>query len=139
MITENLKHLIQILTVKTTEKKAIWTKASGDKQFKLSINDGIAITVAEYNRNITNGTYHVVNVFNSNGDVIERLDTEDFNYSIAENDLITSFYKSASDSYYKVEETIDALIASVTSQDIVGKDDEERGQFIAPDEDDLPF
>ena len=135
MITEKVKNLIELLTAKTLSKKAIWNKASADSQFKLSINDGSAITVREWTGQY-NDLYYSITIFNRNGDAIERIDTEDLVYSPENIALFRSLHKAANDSYFKVEETIDALIASVNNQDLIGNN--EIGDAPA-DDDDLPF
>jgi hypothetical protein len=73
------------------------------------------------------------------GDVIERIDTEDFNYTTEEIKLIHMFHKAAHDSYYKVEETIDALFDSLNNDDIIGSRDGDANESSSPDDDDLPF
>jgi len=136
MISERLKKLIELLKEKTLSKKTIWNKTSGHGQFKLSISDGSAVTVTEWSDNYNTG-YEVV-IFNSNGDAIERFSTETEDTSKEEQYLIQSFHKAASDSYYKVEETMDALLNSIINQDIIGNAESP----IPPppgEDDDLPF
>jgi hypothetical protein len=52
--------------------------------------------------------------------------------------LLKIFHKAASDQYYKVEETMDELLNSITSKDVIGTADNENTSS-APDDDDLPF
>lgn len=138
MIPEKLKQLIQLLTEKTRAKQAIWNKVSGNSQFKLSIAEGISITINEWSEQYNEDYYEVV-IFNSNGDPIQRYTTsgetpiEDFH-------LLQNFHKAASDQYFKVDETMDALLTSITSQDVIGQPDPESATSAVPgDDDDLPF
>ena len=71
MIPEKLKQLIQLLTEKTQNKKAVWNKVSGNSQFRLSISDGISITINEWTEQYNDNSYEVI-IFNSNGDAIQR-------------------------------------------------------------------
>ena len=136
MIPDKLKQLIQLLTEKTKTKKAIWNKSSGNKQFKLSLDNGIAITVEAWEDNFENADYNV-KVFNKNGDVIENY-TSSGDASSEEFVILRNFHKAANDSYYRVEETMDALLTSVSSQDVIGTEDSQK-KSSAPDDDDLPF
>lgn len=133
MIPEKLKILIKLLIEKTLAKKAIWEKGSGSNQFKLSISEGIAITISEWENHYNHDDGYEVIIFNSNANPIERYLTDD-NSSSEDIGLVQSFYKVASDQYYKVEETMDALLKSIKSADVIGK----RGESI-DEEDDLPF
>jgi hypothetical protein len=139
MIAEKLQRIIELLTEKTRAKKAIWNKSSGNNQFKLSINDGSAVTITEWSDNYNNITYEVT-IFNSNGDAIERFNTDLDGSSKEDYHLLQTFHKAASDSYYKVEETMDALFDSISNQDVIGnKQEEEKPNLHYPDDDDLPF
>lgn len=137
MIPEKLKQLIQLLTEKTKEKKAIWNKVSGNNQFKLSISDGVSITVNEWSEQYNDDSYEVV-IFNSNGDAIQRYVSDNNHTPPEDNELLQAFHKAASDQYFKVDETMDALLTSITGQEVIGKLDTPPTQ--APNEDDdLPF
>ncbi len=135
MLPEKLKNLIVLLKEKTDLKKAIWNKTSGEDQFKLSISDGSSIVIGKYSGNHDN-LHIMLLVFNSNGDAIERYDTEVEEYNKEEWDLVFSFHKSVSDSYYKVEETMDALLQQISSQDVIGESEKPN---VVPEDDDLPF
>ncbi|RYE13018.1 MAG: hypothetical protein EOP34_09715 [Rickettsiales bacterium] len=140
MIPEKLKQLIILLTDKTQKKKAIWDKASGNNQFKLSISDsGIAVTINEDDSNWNRGTIYEVTVFNSSGYPIERFASDD-NSNHEDFGLLKAFHKAASDQYYKVEETMDAILNSITNQEIIGKLDNSKNINFKDDDDvDLPF
>lgn len=136
MIPEKLKKLIELLTVKTQEKKAIWNKSSGANQFKLSLSEGMAIAVNFWPEEYNEGESYGVTIFNINGDAIEGFvtdaDTEHETYN-----LLKQFHKAVSDQYYKVDETMDALLASIKSNEIIGIIDKPQQQ--QGEEDDLPF
>ena len=135
MIPEKLKTLIQLLIDKTLAKKAIWEKGSGSSnQFKLSISKKIAITISEWENSYSNDIYYGVFIYNENGDSIERFDTETYSSTDEDEKLLQSFYKAASDQYYKVEETLDEILKSINSEDVIGKREESETE-----EDDLPF
>jgi len=136
MIPEKLKQLIQLLTEKTKDKKAIWNQVSGYSQFKLSVSEGVSITISEWNEQYNSDTYEVV-IYNSNGDAIQRYSSDNFTPS-QDLELMKAFHKAASDQYFKVDETMDALLNSVTGQEVIGKLDV-TPPLSAPEEDDLPF
>jgi hypothetical protein len=137
MIPERLKKILELLKGKTLDKKAIWNKTSGGNQFKLSINDGSAITISEWENNWASPQFEIV-IFNTSGDAIERFNTEIDGITKEDTSLLQSFHKAASDSYYKVDETLDALLESIMHQDIIGNKEEPTSPTV-PDEDDLPF
>jgi hypothetical protein len=138
MIPEKLKQLIVLLLDKTQKKKAIWNKVSGNNQFKLSISEGIAITINEDDSSWAHRAILEVVIFNNVGDPIERYSTD--NNTINEDySLLKTFHKAASDQYYKVEETMDALLNSITSQEVIGKIDNDQKVDASDEDDDLPF
>jgi len=138
MIPEKLKQLIQLLTEKTQNKKAVWNKVSGNSQFRLSISDGISITINEWTEQYNDNSYEVI-IFNSNGDAIQRYMSDNEQTPSEDFELLQNFHKSASDQYYKVEETMDALLTSITGQEIIGKLDTPPNEAPPGEDDDLPF
>jgi hypothetical protein len=137
MIPEKLIKIIDLLKTKTINKQAIWNKASGGDQFKLSISEGSAITINYWTNNYGNEDIYEVVIFNSNGDAIERFSTDYVGTTEEDVALLQKFHKAASDSYYKVEETMDALLESIMHQDIIGNN--ENSIPGEPEDDDLPF
>jgi len=133
MINDKLRQLIELLTKKTKNKEALWNKASGDNQFKLLLPEGIVVTVGVYPGDYNNPESYNVSVYNSNGNVIQRYNTDN-DTSEVDFELMKEFHQSASDAYYKVDETFDALLKSVNSQGVIGTLDKEK-----PEVDDLPF
>lgn len=138
MIPEKLKTLIELLIEKTIKKQAIWNKGSGSNQFKLLISQGAAITVTQWEQQYGSDKIdYGVNIFNSNGQAIEGF-VSDNDTSKEELRLLQNFYKAASDQYYKVEETMEAILNSLTGDDVIGI--KEDSIFNADDDkDDLPF
>jgi len=127
-MNEKLKQLVALLIIKTENKQVIWNKASGDYQFKLILDSGIAVTISYYEGDINDGENYHIAVFNSKGDVVHR-------YYCYVNDehwsLLSKFHRVASDTYYNVDETFEELLNSVNSEDVIGTVSEEG--------DDLPF
>lgn len=139
MIPERLKKIVTLLRDKTLEKKAIWNKTSGQDEYKLQIGEGSSIVVS-FDYGNYDSEYITISIFNKNGDMVERYDTEnekDEDSSI----LLWSFHKAARDSYYKVEETMEHLLNEISKQDVVGIKEEKK--IIPPamlgEDDDLPF
>jgi hypothetical protein len=134
MINEKLRKLITLLTVKTQKKEAVWNKASGNDQFTLLLPDNIAVTISQHEGDYNNPVSYNVAIYNSNGDVIQRYITDE---NTPEDDvqLLNSFHQSASDVYYKVDETFDSLIRSVQSVGTIGTKEIEKTDIA----DDLPF
>jgi hypothetical protein len=135
MINDKLKPILSELTKKTIRKEAIWNKASGENQFILILSEGITLAVSYVEADQFNEDYYTVSVFNRNGDLIQRYYT-DHNTPDDDRELIQTFFRAASDAYYRVDETFDALLKSVTSEGTIGKI-VEKGP--SSDDDDLPF
>lgn len=135
MLPEKLKKIVILLKDKTDLRKTLWNKTSANDQFKLLMADGSSIVIWRYHSD-HDQLQLMLTVFNSNGDAIERYDTEVEEFNKEDWDLLMTFHKSVSDSYYKVEETMDALIQQISSQDVIGIS--ENGGSV-PDDDDLPF
>lgn len=136
MIPEKLKQLIILLTEKTLAKKAQWNKGSGPNQFKLSLDNGIAVTIGVWEVNWSDA-YEII-VFNDNGVAILKHITDN-ETSIEDLNLMISLHKAASDQFFKVEETMDALISSISSQDIIGNANAEAPPSLPDEDDELPF
>lgn len=137
MLPEKLKKLILLLTDKTDKKMAIWNRTNAEGQFKLSISDGSAITISSWSPN--NYEAYYLTIFNKNGDVIEAFDTETDNATTEDYSVIQSFYKSVRNSYYKVEETIDELFNTLSSDKVIGKEEKFTPPLPPSQSDDLPF
>jgi len=124
---------------KTSEKKAIWNKTSGQDEYKLQIGEGSSIVVS-FDYGNYNSEYITISIFNKNGDMVERYDNEN-EQDEDSSKLLWSFHKAARDSYYKVEETMEHLLNEISKQDVVGIKEEKK--IIPPamlgDDDDLPF
>ncbi|WP_431294603.1 hypothetical protein [Pedobacter sp. P26] len=139
MIPERLKKIVTLLRDKTSEKKAIWNKTSGQDEYKLQIGEGSSIVVS-FDYGNYNSEYITISIFNKNGDMVERYDNEN-EQDEDSSKLLWSFHKAARDSYYKVEETMEHLLNEISKQDVVGIKEEKK--IIPPamlgDDDDLPF
>ncbi|MFW0716218.1 hypothetical protein [Pedobacter sp. N23S346] len=133
MIPEKLRKLIELLLSRTIAKTAIWTKGSAENQFKLSVSEGMAITITFWHADAREPDMFVIIVYNVNGDPIETFNTFQDESSPQDFELLRQLYKAASDQYYKVEETMDALIAYLNGQEIIGEAEK------TPNNDDLPF
>jgi hypothetical protein len=136
MIPEKLKQLIVLLTEKTNDKKAIWNKGSSENQFILSLAQGAAVSIAEWEGQWSTN-YDVV-IFNTSGDAIEKFGTDQQSES-SDVAILAAFHKAASNQFYKVDETMDALLSSIISQDVIGTTLQPSLDAPAPDDDDLPF
>lgn len=140
MIPERLKKIVSLLKDKTTEKKAIWNKTSGQDEYKLQIGEGSSIVVSfDYGNYDTE--YITIRIFNNNGEMVESYDTDN-EEDAPSNQLAWAFHKAARDSYYKVDETMENLLNEISKQDIVGiKDDSTYTPppVLPADEEDLPF
>lgn len=139
MINDKLRQLIELLTQKTNNKEAVWNKASGDKQFKLILSNNIAVTVSYSNATLNEPEYYGIAIFNSNGDVIQRYYTDD-DTSAQDFGLIERFHQAANDAYFKVDETFDSLLESVSRKGTIGtiaKDEGDTKTILS--DDDLPF
>lgn len=139
MIPERLKKIVSLLKDKTSDKKAIWNKTSGQDEYKLLIGEGSSIVVS-YDYGNYNSEFITISIFNSNGDMVERYDNEN-ELDLESNELLWSFHKTARDAYYKVDETMESLLNEISKQDVVGV--KEDNIFVPPpipgEDEDLPF
>lgn len=139
MISEKLKKLIELLIERTSARTAIWSKGSADNQFKLSVSEGTAITINYWVHDYNEPEMYIIAIFNQNGDQIESFNTHlDGNSDVLSFNLLKELHKVVSNQYYKVEETMDILLASLQTDKIIGND----GSFNTKEsieEDDLPF
>ncbi|MGF7039112.1 hypothetical protein [Mucilaginibacter lappiensis] len=140
MIPEKLKKLIELLTQKTKDKKTIWNKGSGENQFKLSLSEGIALMIVEWPEDYSNQLSYGLTIFNEDGYAIEKYSTDQYT-EMADFELMKDFYKSVSDAYYKVDETLDSLMAALSSKEVIGISEErpQENESTSSDDDDLPF
>lgn len=139
MMPEKLKKLVLLLTEKTDKKMAIWNKTNAEGQFKLSISDGSAITINSWSHHNNFDAFYIT-IFNKNGDVIEAYDTETDSATSEEYSLLLAFYKSVRNAYYKVEETMEELFNTLSSDKVVGIEEKFKSPPLPPTEvDDLPF
>ncbi|TDG36885.1 hypothetical protein EZJ43_06290 [Pedobacter changchengzhani] len=132
MIPEKLAELIKLLTEKTKNKKAIWNKGSSDSQFKISVSDGISMTISSFQNN-WDEHFEVV-VFNNNGTAIQKYITDNSS-TIEDFQLLTEFHQAANNEYYKIDETMDELLKSIKSDEVIGNKEIELNN----EEDNLPF
>lgn len=138
MINDKLKKILSALTIKTKSKEALWNKASGENQFRLVLTEGIAVTVSFVEGDQFNHEYYIVSLFNSGGDVIQRYYTNVIT-DAEDHELVQSFFQAASDAYYRVDETFDALLKSVNTVGTIGTLVEEDSKAIEEEDDNLPF
>lgn len=124
MINDKLRKLIEVLTYKTKKREAIWNKTSADKQFKLLLSDGIAVTVTLIAAGFNYNEFYNISIYNKSGEVIQSYHTDE-NTSTTDFELVKMFYEAARDEYFQVDKTIDALLKSVNSQGVIGEMDDD--------------
>jgi hypothetical protein len=135
MMNEKLKNIVEALIRKTRSKEAIWNRSSASNQFKLLLPNNIAVTITLFSDNSNQNSSLVIAIYNENGDVIHSYDTEyEDDDSKAGYAMLQTLYRAASDLYYKVDETFDALLQSVNSTGVIGTSPNKTN-----DGDDLPF
>ncbi|ROH96516.1 hypothetical protein EGI15_01600 [Chryseobacterium cucumeris] len=111
-----IRTLIQMLKDKTANKEAIWSRTSGDNEFKIEINKATITTDFWYHNDV--GYYDII-ILNENGDTIERVvvnnDNLDENYWI-----LHEFYEIVKNNYLKVDETIDNILIELNTSNKIG-------------------
>ncbi|WP_288447308.1 hypothetical protein [uncultured Chryseobacterium sp.] len=111
-----IKILIQMLRDKTANKDAIWSRTSGENEFKIEINKATITTDCWYQDDIW---YFDVIILNENGDTIERVVANDGN--LDENYMILSeFYDVVKNNYFKIDETIDDILFELNTNNKIG-------------------
>ena len=124
MNNEKLHELMIRLNEKTLAKQIIWKKSSGSEEFKLSLKTG-PITIQKVQQRY-NSAYIEISLYNLDGDMIENhIVSEAHKDYQAALDLFTNVRRT----FYKVEETLDDILSQLSTDDTIGKDED----------DDLPF
>jgi len=111
-----IKNLIQLLQNKTENKEAIWSRTSGDNEFKIEINNS-TITTDMWADSDT--IYYDFAILNENGDVVERISVND-NFRFEEYQILSRLYDIVKNTYFKVDETIDNILLELNSNKKIG-------------------
>lgn len=111
--------LIQKLEFKTQNKEAIWARTSGDNEFKIEINNA-TITTDSWNANGNGVLCYDFVILNENGETIERFSVNEEEAYSQEYIIISKLYNTVKNSYYKVDETIDNIIAELNTSSKIG-------------------
>lgn len=126
---EAIKEIITGLVEKSKNRNASWSKTSSDNEFKIVLGSGKAFTVDSWNSQNNGTSMFDYCIYNDNGESIVRetfdaADGEDFV-------LLKELHSSAKNLYYKVDETLEDMLAEIKSKEFLGNKEAEN--------DDLPF
>jgi hypothetical protein len=117
MIPDNFKELLEKLKAKTLNRQAIWTKTSGDDEYKLDFGKG-AVTVDRWVNPGDGNEYTECVIFNEDGNKVERIAVSDTEK--AEFDTISELHLLARNAFFKTDETFKSLFKELDSDDIIG-------------------
>jgi len=109
---DRIKNLIQLLEKKTRNNDAIWTRTSGDNEFKIDINNS---TITTDMWSIEDLIYYEFVILNENGDQVERIVVGDNDPFSNEFQIVTNFYEAVKNNYFKVDETIESILKELNS------------------------
>ena len=123
--------------VKTAKKEAVWVKE--DNGFSIKLSNNSYLTINRYFENY-NGNIYVVDLFNENGYKILSADTSNEDQNVIYEFADELFY-AITNVYYKVNETLDGIIAELDSNQLIGDKNFQvsKPKNEASDDDDLPF
>jgi hypothetical protein len=119
MVPAHIKDLVDSLSKKTEQKKAIWNTSSGENAFQIKLSAGMVTIDLWDGHGFKN--YAGISVFNNNGTQIDSFsvnvndDPEAYSY-------LEKFHAVVSRSYYKVEETIKGMLDEIKDGDEIGKE-----------------
>jgi len=134
---EKLIKILNLLMVKTAKKEAVWVKE--DNGFSIKLSNNSYLTINRYFENY-NGNIYVVDLFNENGYKILSADTSNEDQNVIYEFADELFY-AITNVYYKVNETLDGIIAELDSNQLIGDKNFQvsKPKNEASDDDDLPF
>ncbi|WP_029294256.1 hypothetical protein [Chryseobacterium hispalense] len=112
-----IKNLIQLLKDKTANKNAIWSRTSGNNEFKIEINNATITTDCWFTDDIL---YYDFVILNENGEVVERISVSDTNIFSEEYQILSDFYDVVKNSYFKIDETIDNILNELNTNTKIG-------------------
>jgi hypothetical protein len=112
---ERLKKLIERLTKKSKENKAIWLK-TGIEGFKIHFKAGTVVINCSYDECCMG-----VTVFNGDGHKIGGFEANEQCNVTGAFELLKGLYDSARNAFYKTDEVYRLLIDEVDRNDIIGE------------------
>lgn len=120
-MNDKISELIRAIKNKTENGLAEWEQSSSNTEFKLKLLKGKITTDYYRSESIDGSTNFIVEIriYNERGDEIYSSWTTEGTDRILFLEL-KSFYDSVKSSYYKVSETIDALIKEAESPGMIG-------------------
>ena len=117
-MNNTLKNLVKALSEKNLRNETIWTKTSGENEFKIKMNKA-SLTVDHWNDE--DGENYDLTIYNENGEQIEYVHVMTNDAFDKENfDLLKKHYESVNKTYYKVDETLDSILNEIENKKIVG-------------------
>jgi len=128
MIPDKIQKLIDVLSLKTETKKAIWTKGSTEAQYKISISDANALTISRWVDSYKGIRQYELIIYGEGGTAIESIEVSD-NDNPIDFEMFRKLYELARRSYFKTDETIENILNAIESNDIVGKEDDDTLPF----------
>jgi hypothetical protein len=112
-----IKNLIFLLKNKTINKEAIWSRTSGENEFKIEFNNATITTDMWY---IEDKLFYDFAILNENGDTIERISVNTLDSDYDDYMIISDFYDVIKNNYFKVDETIDSILIELNSSAKIG-------------------
>lgn len=117
MIKKKLDELIDKLISSTESGKVEWERTSSKNEYQIKIGEN-AVSVGYYdpndlanlvtiNLNSVNKSYYYVSIYNSQGIAV---DYEERFWGDSNFDKLKDLYQIAQRNYYKVDETLDAIL-----------------------------
>jgi hypothetical protein len=123
MIPENYKTLIEKLIDKTKNDKAIWTKTSGEDEFKLDLAKG-AITTDVYGTPVSRMIDF--RIWNDQGDVV---DTISYHRDTPEFKIVHELHALAKRNYFEVDKIVKGIFDELDGDGVIGKSEPDGPDF----------
>jgi hypothetical protein len=114
-----IKILLAALTKKSLNNETVWSKTSGDNEFKIILSKA-TLTIDKWLDE--DGENYDVKIYNEDGEEIESIhsmESEDFDNENFK--LLQGLHDAVSKTFYKIDETIDSILDELENKKIIGK------------------
>lgn len=117
-MNDNIIQIAKILINKNINRETIWTKTSGENEYKMHLNNA-TLTIDMWEDE--DGENYEITIYNDKGDEIEG-------YHSMENDFLNidrfhtlkKLYETTVDAYFKKGEVMNDILSQLSEEGIVG-------------------
>lgn len=118
-MNDNIEKIVNILIKKNANRETIWTKTSGENEYKIQLNNA-TLTIDMWG-GIEGEEHYDITIYNGRGEQIDYFNISESEYSKAyEFELLKKLYESTVDVYFRKGETINDILSQLNEEGIVG-------------------